>query len=168
MYTITVSENRTLTLVPGNEKNTGTIDGAAFQVDILDLGHGHLHVLKDNKSWNVEVVSVDRESKMVGVKVNGTIYNVSLRDRFDQLLKELGMESSGGKTHSDVKAPMPGLVLEVLVSPGQEVEKDTPLLILEAMKMENVIKSPASGTIKSIGVKKGQAVEKNELLVSFS
>ena len=67
----------------------------------------------------------------------------------------------------EIHAPMPGLVLEINVSEGQEVEKGDPLLILEAMKMENVIKAPGNGIIKKIHVEKGNPVEKNELLVEL-
>ena len=62
---------------------------------------------------------------------------------------------------------MPGLVLDILVEPGQTIHKGEAVLILEAMKMENIIKSPVDGTIKSIGINKGNAVEKNEILVNF-
>ena len=68
---------------------------------------------------------------------------------------------------SDLKAPMPGLVLEVSVEGGQQVSKGDGLLILEAMKMENVIKSPTDGVIKSISVNKGETVEKNQLILNF-
>jgi biotin carboxyl carrier protein len=62
---------------------------------------------------------------------------------------------------------MPGLVLDVRVKEGDEVKKGDPLLVLEAMKMENILKSPAHAKIKKINVNKGQAVEKNQVLVSF-
>ena len=67
-----------------------------------------------------------------------------------------------------VKAPMPGLVLNILVNEGDEIKKGDSLLVLEAMKMENMIKSPTDGIIKKIEIKQGDKVEKNELLVSFS
>jgi biotin carboxyl carrier protein len=67
-----------------------------------------------------------------------------------------------------IKAPMPGLVLSVLVTEGDEVKKGDNLLVLEAMKMENMIKSPTDGIIKKIEIKQGNKVEKNELLISFS
>jgi biotin carboxyl carrier protein len=62
---------------------------------------------------------------------------------------------------------MPGMVLNVLVKEGDIVEKDTPILILEAMKMENVIKSAASAVVKKVRAVKGVAVEKNAVLVEF-
>jgi biotin carboxyl carrier protein len=62
---------------------------------------------------------------------------------------------------------MPGMVLNVLVNEGQTVKKGDALLVLEAMKMENILKSPAEGTIKKITAVKGTAVEKNQILIQF-
>jgi len=67
----------------------------------------------------------------------------------------------------NVKAPMPGLVLDILVEPGQSVQKGDNLLILEAMKMENIIKASGSGVVKNIPVHKKDAVEKNQLLIEM-
>ncbi len=68
---------------------------------------------------------------------------------------------------SEIKAPMPGRVLEIMKNPGDSIVKGDGILVLEAMKMENVIKSPVDGIIKKIVVEKNQAVDKNELLVEF-
>ena len=67
-----------------------------------------------------------------------------------------------------IGAPMPGLILDVVVSEGDEVEKGDKLLVLEAMKMENILKSPEDGSIKKIKVRKGKVVEKNDMLVSIA
>ncbi|MBK8500165.1 MAG: acetyl-CoA carboxylase biotin carboxyl carrier protein subunit [Flavobacteriales bacterium] len=68
----------------------------------------------------------------------------------------------------DLKAPMPGLVLNILVKPGDTVRKNDPVLVLEAMKMENVIKAPADAVVKAIAAEKGKPVEKGQLLISFN
>jgi biotin carboxyl carrier protein len=62
---------------------------------------------------------------------------------------------------------MPGLVIKLLAEPGTKVQKGDPLLILEAMKMENVIKAIGDATVKSVGVTQGEAVEKGHLLIEF-
>jgi biotin carboxyl carrier protein len=67
----------------------------------------------------------------------------------------------------EIKAPMPGLVLKLLVKEGDTVKKNDPVLILEAMKMENVIKSPGDATVSKIHAQEKTAVEKGQLLVSF-
>ena len=79
----------------------------------------------------------------------------------------MGFATTSAKIIGDIKAPMPGLILEISVKIGQEVKENDPLLILEAMKMENSITSPRDGIIKSILAKEGDAVEKNYILIEF-
>jgi biotin carboxyl carrier protein len=79
----------------------------------------------------------------------------------------MGFDISSSKMIDEIKAPMPGLILEINVKVGQEVKENDALLILEAMKMENVLTSPRSGFIKSISAKKSDSVEKNQLLIEF-
>jgi biotin carboxyl carrier protein len=167
MLRLTINQNKVLRIEPGNDSGSGSIDGKEFAADISVDSKGHLSIILDHKSVNVEVLEVMSREKKVKLKVNNNIHEVLVEDRFDLLLKEMGMESGAGKEVKDIKAPMPGLVLDVLVKPGETVEKDSPVVILEAMKMENVIKSPSRGVVKSISATKGNAVEKNEVLLSF-
>ncbi|MDF1675934.1 MAG: biotin/lipoyl-binding protein [Vicingaceae bacterium] len=146
---------------------SGTIDGTPFNWDIKKIKNNLFHVIKDNKSYNLELLKLNPEEKTVFVKINGLKYKFQLKDKFDDLLHSLGMDNLLVTKVSDLKAPMPGLVLSIDVEIGKEVKKGDALLILEAMKMENVIKSPTDGVIKSIAVKTSQAVEKNQLLLHF-
>ena len=68
---------------------------------------------------------------------------------------------------NDIKAPMPGLILEVNVEEGAEVQEGDYLLVLEAMKMENTLTAPRDGVVKSVSIKKGETVEKNQLLIEM-
>jgi biotin carboxyl carrier protein len=167
MLRLTINQKKVLNIEPSSETGKGSIDGTAYAANISGDSKGHLHVILDNKSVNVEVLEIFPHEKRVRLKVNNSVHEVLVEDRFDLLLKEMGMETGASKEVKDVKAPMPGLVLEVLVKPGDIVEKDSPVIILEAMKMENVIKSPSRGTVKAISAIKGHAVEKNEVLLSF-
>ena len=88
-------------------------------------------------------------------------------DERTQLLEKMGMSVAAATGSGDVNAPMPGKVLQVLVEPGHTVEEGQPLLVLEAMKMENVIKATAAGTVSEVPVNEGDAVEKGSLLVGF-
>jgi len=99
--------------------------------------------------------------------VDGRSFTVTIRDHIDQILKELGMNATNSSKVSEIKAPMPGTILSIAVAEGDKVDKGSALLILEAMKMENVIKSPGEGIVKKISVTEGDNVEKNELLISF-
>ena len=148
--------------------NLGVIDGNNFDWDVVKMKDNSYSILKDNKSYNVEVLSVKPEEKSFLIKVDGIKYYLNAKDKYDELLHSLGMDNLATKKVSDLKAPMPGLVLEISVEVGQEVVKGDTLLILEAMKMENVIKSPTDGVIKSIAVNTAETVEKNQLILNFA
>ena len=126
------------------------------------------HVINELRSYNAEVVSFDPATKTAEIKVNNNLYTVSAKDQFDVLLDKLGLSNLSGAKVSEVKAPMPGLVLKVLVTEGTEVKKGDNLFILEAMKMENIIKSPADVTVKAIKIKPGDKVEKGQILMLFN
>jgi biotin carboxyl carrier protein len=136
-------------------------------LDAVSVGDSQFHVLKDNRSYKAEIIHADFLTKNYTVKVNGNTYQVDLANSLDLLIKEMGFEVGAAKQVNAIKAPMPGLVLEISVEVGQEVQEGDNLLILEAMKMENSFSSPRAGIIKSIAVNKGQAVDKGQLLIEF-
>ena len=149
------------------DTNSGLLNGEEFSWDVIKIKGSSYHIIKDNQSYNLEVLNVNSAEKSFFIKVDGIKYKFNAKDKYDELLHSLGMDNLVSTKVSDLKAPMPGLVLEVSVEGGQQVSKGDALLILEAMKMENVIKSPTDGVIKSISVNKGETVEKNQLILNF-
>ncbi len=151
------------------ESNNGkiSIDGQIADVDYIQLQGKHANFIYQGRSYNVEVLSREASGKLSTIKVNGNDYTVELQDKFELLLKQLGLDSSQLVTVKELKAPMPGLVLNVFIAVGMEVKKGDNLLILEAMKMENMIKSPADGRIKNVLIDIGKKVEKNQILIQF-
>ncbi len=169
MYSITVNGNRTLKT---DVKITGTafegkLDEALVKGDFLKLNDHQYHLLFNNKSYNIDLISMNAEEKTIVLKVNAVKVSLQIKDKYDELLHNLGLDQLSSKKLNDIKAPMPGMVLNVLVNEGQTVKKGDALLVLEAMKMENILKSPAEGTIKKITAVKGTAVEKNQILIQF-
>lgn len=144
------------------------VNGETVNIDRVALSNGHSHFIHEHRSYTVELVSQQKDEKTVTVKVNGNLYVVAISDQYDQLLQQLGMDKLNANKVKDIKAPMPGLVLSVMVEVGQEVKKGDNLLVLEAMKMENIIKSSTDGTVKAIQVRQGDKVEKNAILLQFS
>ena len=140
---------------------------AVDQLDAVETSTNKYHILQNNSSIKANIVSSDFNKKTYSVKVNNNTYDVVLNDALDQQIVALGFEIGASKKVNDIKAPMPGLILEINVTEAQEVKENDPLLILEAMKMENVINSPRDGVIKSIKVSQGNTVEKNALLIEF-
>ncbi|MFD0795709.1 acetyl-CoA carboxylase biotin carboxyl carrier protein subunit [Mucilaginibacter litoreus] len=143
------------------------INGGEINADVNKLSDNRYHIINNNLSYNAEVVSFDREAKTAEIKVNNNTYKVSAKDQFDLLLDQMGLSNLMSAKVSDIKAPMPGLVLKVLVAEGAEVKKGDNLFILEAMKMENIIKAPADVTIRTIKMQPGDKVEKGQVLMLF-
>ncbi len=143
------------------------VDGQEFDLDLVELSEGKYHIISDHKSYSVELVSLDRAKKLVSVKVNNHVYEVVLKDKMDELLEKLGMDNLSEAKTEDLKAPMPGLILEIAVERGQPIVKGDKLLILEAMKMENVIKATSDGIVEDIKVKVGNSVENGQILIAF-
>ncbi|HYG49533.1 MAG TPA: biotin/lipoyl-containing protein [Flavobacteriales bacterium] len=150
------------------QNGTIVIDGRTHIFEQVEKGNKHFTVLLDNKSVDVYVLRFERESKKAVLIVNGKKCSVSAHDEMQLLLKKLGMDTGTVKKMKELKAPMPGLVVKVEVSAGEQVKKDQAIVILEAMKMENVLKAAADGVVQSIEVNKGQAVEKNQVLIKFN
>ena len=147
--------------------NQLTVNADVIDADVKQLNSVLYHIINDNGSYNAEVVSFDAQAKTAEIKVNNTLYTVAAKDQFDVLLEKMGLSNLNAAKVSELKAPMPGMVLKVLVEPGAEIKKGDSLFILEAMKMENIIKSPADVTVKTIKIKPGDKVEKGQILMMF-
>lgn len=145
------------------------VNGEESVLDILEIQNGkYFHLLYKQHSYMFEILGYDKETKTYSIGFDGRTYEIGIKDRFDQLLKSMGLDQASKPKVNDVKAPMPGLVLSIKVTENQEVKKGDPILILEAMKMENIIKSPVDGIIKQITVSEKQAVDKNQTLITFN
>ena len=143
------------------------IDNKPVKADILEYKKGKFHIIIDNCSYSAEVLMVDKETKTCIIKIGQSILTVHLKDKYDILLQEIGLDIVAGKKVNDIKAPMPGMVLQVMVENGQKIKKGDAIVVLEAMKMENILKSPTDGIIKKIHVSMGDKVEKNQVMVNL-
>jgi biotin carboxyl carrier protein len=137
------------------------IDGNDFLVDGKKTGRTNYSLIVDNRSFEIEVDNSEDEYRVL---VDGRNYHVHLID-------ERRVRVGGGQSDIDlqgrqkVSVPMPGKVIAVLVSEGDNVERGQGLVIVEAMKMENEVRSPIAGEVKEIKVKPGDAVEGGAVLV---
>jgi biotin carboxyl carrier protein len=137
------------------------------QLDFIPLDDSHFHILSSGKSYRATLLEADPQRKSFCVAINGSRYDIQLADAYDQMIERMGLSAKVTKQARDVNAPMPGLVLKLMVEPGQAVTAGQALLILEAMKMENVIKAAADATVESVNVHQGDAVEKGYLLIKM-
>ncbi|MES2726863.1 MAG: biotin/lipoyl-containing protein [Bacteroidota bacterium] len=146
---------------------TVLLNGQAVNADVVKIDRNKFHVLINNQSYNIELLAKDEQAKNQTILVNGKKQTVEIKDKYDDLLKQLGMDKLMGNKANLLKAPMPGLVLKVLVSEGQAVKKGDGLLILEAMKMENIIKATTDGVVKKIHIAEKNVVDKNQKMIDF-
>ncbi|MEP3836123.1 MAG: acetyl-CoA carboxylase biotin carboxyl carrier protein subunit [Algibacter sp.] len=142
-------------------------EGELSSLDLFKTSENNFHILQNNKSINAKITEADFQTKTYQVTLRNHTYNVSISNALDMLIKDMGLSAKKAKQIDVIKAPMPGLILELHVEVGQEVKENDTLFILEAMKMENSISSPRAGIIKSISIKNGDPVEKNQLLIEF-
>ena len=119
------------------------------------------------KDYHGEVVEAATEDQKLTVKINQRTFEIRKERPIDELIREMGLDKKKVKKLHQLKSPMPGRILAFSVEVGDEVEEGTPLLTLEAMKMENVIKSEGIGKVKAIAKSKDDVVEKNELIIDF-
>ena len=136
-------------------------------LDLMATDPTSFHVLDNDKSYHVSLEGKDFNRKGYQLEVNHSKYRVLIADPLDILIDKMGFELGATAKVSSIEAPMPGLILEVSVNEGQDVKEGDDLLILEAMKMENVLTSPRDGVIKQITVTQGEAVEKKHVLITF-
>jgi propionyl-CoA carboxylase alpha chain len=134
----------TLGLIPGTPLRQLLIDGRPFTLSVASLAGGQWSLTQRGERWDVEVLD------------ERTYHIRSLAGAVDQR-----------RAAGVLKAPMPGLVVRVQVEPGQQVTAGSPLVVLEAMKMENELKAAAPGVVKSVKAAPGDAVEKGQVLVEF-
>lgn len=141
-----------------------TINGETRQVDFHHISEALYSVLINNKS--VEAL-VERHEGRYQVLIEGDLYEVEVLDERQQRLMSASSGFSAAQGEITIRSPMPGLIVAVRVSEGDQVRKGQPLVVLESMKMENDIKAPRDGKVERIHVEKGQTVEQNKALITL-
>ena len=136
------------------------VDGHEFMVDGRRTGRNNYSLLIDNRSFEVDVDTTEDEYRVL---LNGRTYRINMSDERQVRVggRQSGIEVSG---RQEVKIPMPGKVVAVLVNEGDTVDKGQGLVIVEAMKMENEVRAPNNGEVKEIRVNAGESVEAGQVL----
>jgi biotin carboxyl carrier protein len=149
------------------EQEQPILNGTPLAWDFTRINDTTFHILHNNKSYSAELVLLDKTTKTVKLKINGGIHTIELKDRYDLLLEKMGINGATAGKLNSVKAPMPGLIVKINVAVGDTVKPGDALLVLEAMKMENMIKASADAIVSLVKVKKGDSVEKGQVLIEF-
>ena len=126
-----------------------------------------IHGIDEHETIKADLISANFSEKKYTLRINSSYYEVALNNELDLLIEEMGLSKETVSVQTDLVAPMPGLIVEILTKPGAQVYAGDGLLILEAMKMENKLTASRDGIIKSISVKKSDTVDKGMVLIEF-
>jgi len=136
---------------------------------IISIENNTIILQKNNKKYICRFLYKDNNTGISYIKINGILKKVTLFKEIEKLLSQIiqNYSNSSEDDITELNAPMPGTILEIKVSKGDKVKKDDSLLILEAMKMENVLTSPKDGVISEVIVKINETVDKGTVLLNF-
>lgn len=163
-YEVTIRERKNSLFVPEGA-DWAEIDGQKMHYSVHTFDAHTTYVRVGLRLYRID--NVTNHGRDVEFSVDGRMVTGEVLDEQSLLMQKLGFKPSSGHTDGLLLSPMPGKILELLVEVGQEVEKDQPLVILEAMKMENELKAPSDGTISEIHVKTAQNVEKKQQILTI-
>ncbi len=149
------------------DSSSDSVDGHYIDWDLRKLDDKRYSILYHGKVYNAELLEIDKVAGVVSMKINGRLFTTGYTDEYEQLLKRMGIGRTISGIAPELKAPMPGMVMKVLIVEGAEIKKGDPLLVLEAMKMENIIKAADGGIVRQVFVKAGDKVEKNQVIMNF-
>ncbi len=144
------------------------INGKSFEIELLKKFGNNLFTFAVNQQLKQAELAIDNNKK-VEIIYDGMVFEVDVKDSTQKLLEKYIQNSSHGASNglSNLKAPMPGLLVKYFVHVGDFVNKGDKLCALEAMKMENIIKSNISGTVRKLNIKEGTPIEKNAIIMEF-
>ena len=140
------------------------VNGEPRTVDFLSLGPSQYPILMDERSYEAVIDEHDGE---VQVQLRGRVYAGEVLDERAQLLASGRGGPDVGTGELQIKSPMPGLIVGVLVIEGQQVAQGETLFVLESMKMQNELKAPRDGVVNRVWVQPGQSVEQGKPLLAL-
>ena len=165
MLELTINDKNTFSII--EEDGQLVLNNTPVNLDVVEQPNGIISVLYNGRSYTAIIEKTDRKAKEISLRINGQLYKTAIKEPIDQLLSNMGMDIKAMQKAEPIKAPMPGMILKILVTPGQKINKGDGLVILEAMKMENILKAGANATVKAIRVTERTAVEKGAVLIDL-
>ena len=163
-----LSDKQRFEIEPGENPGEGTINGKPYRLDMMEVKPGMWHIIKDRKSYTIILEECGDDKQTVCLRVNGKKAQLSVKNKLEILLEQMGLNAHSGRKVNELKAPMPGLVLRTLIKEGDKVQKGDTLLVLEAMKMEIRLKAPRDGHVAQLAVQEGDSVDRHQVVVMLA
>ena len=162
MLKLTASGSYTITT---NKDSRIVINDEESEWEVIPGIQNNLILKSSNRVLHAECI--EKSAKSMTIKIGHQLYTFQIQTKLDLLMEKMGLNDLIQSGPPDLKAPMPGLILDIRVQKGDQVKKGDVLLVLEAMKMENVIKAESDAEVVEILAAKGESVEKNQILIKF-
>jgi biotin carboxyl carrier protein len=149
-----------------NREGEVIVDGTSYAVDIQGVGsHSLYSIIINDRSYDIFIDEVDEDYLVV---LWGGLFEVKVQDERTRRLAGLRRGPVAPTGEVLIKAPMPGVVVELPVREGQTVETGAIVVVLESMKMQNEFKSPRNGVVHNVRVEVGDRVDQNQIMVTIS
>lgn len=161
----TIFNGTSSTVTFNDDLTQASVGDITYDINWTVQGNGRCLLRIGFKLYVIDDITKDGQS--LEFLMNGFRYIVDVKDEQDILLERLGFQKGSGAISGEIRAPMPGKILELLVSVDDEIEPGDPVVILEAMKMENELKAPDSGVVSKIHIQEGDSVEKNQPILEI-
>lgn len=148
------------------DQGSVVLEGRSWESELIQTGPGAYHVLCQGRS--IRLTALQAGPGLLRFQANGTIFQFPVYTKAEWIVNQMETKvPPRPRKATNLYAPMPGLVLQVLAMEGQQLEAGDPLLVLESMKMENVLRCSESVQIAQIRVTPGQTVDKGQALINF-
>ncbi len=160
----TIPGNRKFEVINPLDENV-KLKGKKVEIKVVEDSSGFSFVFYDNRKFLVQVLEKNQNSYTI--MVNGVWYSFSIESPFSYKRKKALSKHNKESRNEIISAPMPGKILEILVEENADIKIGEPLLILEAMKMQNEIVSHVAGKIKKVHIKKDDSVMKDDAMIEI-
>ncbi len=148
-----------------NQQGEITLNGEILDADMQQMADTTMYsIIVDGKSHDVRL---SQGEGVYIVQLGGQIFEVVVEDERTRRLAGLRSSSGASTGEAIIKAPMPGVVVDVLVEPGQQVAKGEIVVVLESMKMQNEFKAPRDGKVHNVRVAAGDKIDQNTVMVTL-
>ena len=163
-YIVQVNDRRLEVVIDGDGV---TVDGARLDAHVVEIEGTPVRLVTVGEQVHRVLARHHPERGRYTISLDGHRYEVEALDERTRTIRELTAATSGPTGPAPLLAPMPGLVVRVLVQAGDQVTPGQGLVVVEAMKMENELRATVAGTVKGVPVQPGQVVEKGAVLVEM-